>query len=434
MEISIVLIALGALIFCSHIFNSAFSKTRIPNVLFLMIIGLLVGPIFGWVSPSDLGKVGSVFTTVTLICILFQSGTSLDLKTLYRSIGPAFFITVLNFIVMMAIGVILGLLTLKLNVIQSCFLGAALGGTSSAVVIPMVNQLKPSDKAGTILYLESALSDIICLVVAMTLLEGFDTGAISVGAIFEKIGTSMLFATLLGVASGFIWIIILKIWLKNMSNSMFTTFALAFIVYGVTEQIGLNGGMAILAFGLAVANFHRIKNSEFASLNENEKNFYSEIVFILQTYFFVYIGISFSFNNVYHLIIGAVFVALVFLSRIVTCSTISKGFDARDKRLMWILGPKGLVAAVLTSLPLQWATATHASQEMIQACQTIQDIGYAVVLFNIIACSVIIMLTERKSAPEIKEETIESPLEVEATEIIETPDSTAEAETTQNPQ
>ncbi|NLD21064.1 MAG: sodium:proton exchanger, partial [Bacteroidales bacterium] len=143
MEISIVLIALGALIFCSHIFNSAFSKTRIPNVLLLMISGLLVGPIFGWVSPSDLGKVGSVFTTVTLICILFQSGTSLDLKTLYRSIGPASFITVLNFIVMMAIGVILGLLMLKLNVIQSCFLGAALGGTSAAVVIPMVNQLKP---------------------------------------------------------------------------------------------------------------------------------------------------------------------------------------------------------------------------------------------------------------------------------------------------
>ena len=101
---------------------------------------------------------------------------------------------------------------------------------------------------------------------------------------------------------------------------------------------------------------------------------------------------------------------------------------------MWILRPRGLVTVVLISLPLQWATATHASQEMIQACQTIQNIGYAVVLFNIIACSVIIMLTERKSAPEIKEETIESPLEVEATEIIETPDSTAEAETTQNPQ
>ena len=411
MDISIILIALGLLIFFAHIFSKAFERTRIPSVLLLMLIGLVLGPVTGLIDPASFGTVGSVFTTITLICILFQSGTTLDLKVLGKSIGPAAVATVVNFAVMMGIGLLLGLCMLDLNVIQSCFLGAALGGTSSAVVIPMVNQLKPSDKAATILSLESALSDIVCLIVAMSLMESFETGAVNANSILVNILITMLVSYAIGVAFGYAWIVVLKKWLSGMSNSMFTTFALAFIVYGLTNLIGMNGGMAILAFGIATANFHispmaRRSMSERASdmtLNDNDRNFYSEIVFILQTYFFVYVGISIRFNNMFNLLAGAIFVALAFATRFFTMSLMGrKGISKRDRRLMRILGPKGLVAAVLASLPLQWAQSTNASAEMIAACQTIQDVAYAVVLFSIITCSVIIILTEKKPEDDVQ--------------------------------
>ena len=138
MDISIILIALGLLIFLSHIFGAAFAKTKIPTVLLLMLIGLFIGPITGWVTPESFGKVGSVFTTITLICILFQSGTTLDLHVLGKSIGPALLATILNFVVIVGISVLLGMFMLDLKFIHCCFLGAALGGTSAAVVIPMV--------------------------------------------------------------------------------------------------------------------------------------------------------------------------------------------------------------------------------------------------------------------------------------------------------
>ncbi|MBO6068360.1 MAG: cation:proton antiporter, partial [Bacteroidales bacterium] len=169
MDISIILIALGLLIFFAHIFGAAFPKTRIPSVLLLMLIGLLLGPVTGLINPASFGTAGSVFTTITLICILFQSGTTLDLKVLGKSIGPALLATLLNFFLILGISLLLGTYLLHLNIIQCCFLGAALGGTSSAVVIPMVNQLKPSEKAATILNLEAALSDIVCLIIAMSL-------------------------------------------------------------------------------------------------------------------------------------------------------------------------------------------------------------------------------------------------------------------------
>ncbi|MBR0534031.1 MAG: cation:proton antiporter [Bacteroidales bacterium] len=409
MDISIILIALGLLIFLSHIFGAAFAKTKVPTVLLLMLIGLVLGPITGLITPESFGKVGSVFTTITLICILFQSGTTLDLHVLGKSIGPALIATILNFVVIVGISVLLGMYMLDLKFIHCCFLGAALGGTSAAVVIPMVNQLKPSEKASTVLNLEAALSDIVCLIIAMSLLESFGTGDIDPAIIAKDIALSVLGSLAIGVIVGFAWIVILKNLLSGLQNAMFTTFALAFIVYGFTNLIGLNGGMAILAFGISAANYHishvakksMAEKAEAMSLDKNDRNFYSEIVFILQTYFFVYVGISIKFNNWRYLLVGALFTALIFLTRFVTMSCMGKkGFSKRDRRLMRVLGPKGLVAAVLSSLPLQWAQATHQPEWMLNSCQAIQDVAYAVVLFSILTCSVIIILTERKGDKE----------------------------------
>jgi NhaP-type Na+/H+ or K+/H+ antiporter len=107
-----------------------------------------------------------------------------------------------------------------------------------------------------------------------------------------------------------------------------------------------------------------------------------------------------------------------------------KGFSKRDRRLMRVLGPKGLVAAVLSSLPLQWAQATHQPEWMLNSCQAIQDVAYAVVLFSILTCSVIIILTERKGDKEepASDEAAAEPAAEPAAEVAaEVADEAAEA-------
>ena len=363
MDISVVIIALGLLIFFSHTFNALFVKTRIPNVLLLMLIGLVVGPVLHLISPADLGQFGSVFTTITLIVILFESGTNLNPQTLRQSIGKATLLTILNFVCVMVIAFLVGRFLLDLTLLHCLFLGAAVGGTSSAVVVSMLSQVKPGPKAEMILFLESALSDIVCLIVALAVLSGIQTGAISVGAMFKTMGIAMLASLLAGVVVGTIWLVVLKKWLSHIKNSMFTSFALAFIIYGTCETIGWNGGLAVLAFGLTLSNIGSAKFmrrlfaiGEESGLNQQERNFYSEIVFVLQTYFFVYIGVSIQLGNIWHLVVGALIVALIFALRPLTAKTMGrKDMDGRDHKLMAALGPKGLVGAVLASLPLQYA-------------------------------------------------------------------------------
>ena len=94
-------IFLGILIFSAHVFAAIFSRKKIPDVLLLMLIGIVIGPLFNWISPEDFGVVGSVFASLTLVFILFESGTDTSIqnlrdswKNLLKVAIPSFFLSV----------------------------------------------------------------------------------------------------------------------------------------------------------------------------------------------------------------------------------------------------------------------------------------------------------------------------------------------------
>jgi len=260
----------------------------------------------------------------------------------------------------------------------------------------MVRQLRMGEKSTNVLILESALSDVLCLVVGLALLEGISQGEVSFGTIFSKMWKAFVFAIVIGLGSGFIWSALIgKI--RSVKNSMFTTLAFVFILYGVVELMGLNGGIAILSFGILLGNAEGFGKSEkmrkvFAfessGFNSNERDFFSEIVFIMQTYFFVYVGISLQFGSLTVYAAGFLIVLLIILFRIpVAVFFTGKSIPGSEKTIMSVLTPKGLVPAVLASLPMQRGLP-HGD--------IILDLGYSIVLFSIIICSVLVVIISMK--------------------------------------
>jgi potassium/hydrogen antiporter len=81
-SIAVTVVGVGLLVFLAHVFAEVFSRKRVPDVLLLIIIGLAIGPLLGIVTPDHLGLVGPVFTTITLVTILFEGGTELKYDTL----------------------------------------------------------------------------------------------------------------------------------------------------------------------------------------------------------------------------------------------------------------------------------------------------------------------------------------------------------------
>jgi NhaP-type Na+/H+ or K+/H+ antiporter len=392
MNIYLTIIILGLLIFLSHIFNELFEKTKIPNVLLLLLIGIIIGPVSGIVTTDFFGKLGNVFTTITLIVILFESGSGLNFREIKKAIGSATLLTLLNFIVTVFLTSYISRWLLSVDVMSSVFIGAIVGGTSSAVVIPMVKQLKMGEKSTSVLILESALSDVLCLVVGLALLDGISQGVVSIGMVLSKMWKAFVFAITLGLLSGFVWSAVIgKI--RSVKNSMFTTLAFVFILYGIVELLGLNGGIAVLSFGIILGNiegfvksrkFKKVFAFESSGFNPNERDFFSEVVFIMQTYFFVYVGISIQFGSPVVYATGFLIVVLIILFRTPgTMFLTGNGITRPEKTIMSVMTPKGLVPAVLASLPLQRGLA-HG--------EIILDLGYSIVLFSIIICSMLVIL------------------------------------------
>jgi len=174
---------------------------------------------------------------------------------------------------------------------------------------------------------------------------------------------------------------------------MFTTLAYVFILYGVVELLELNGGIAVLSFGILLGNielleegsrFRRVFKFDTSGFNDNEKDFFAEVVFVMQTYFFVYVGISLRFGSPAIYATGLLIVLLIILFRVFGISIfIRHEVTKPEKAIMSVMSPKGLVPAVLASLPLQRGLP-HG--------EIILDLGYSIVLFSIIICSVLVII------------------------------------------
>jgi potassium/hydrogen antiporter len=389
-NITIAIVFMGLLIFFSHFFNSIFDKTKIPNVLLLMLIGVAAG--FFVDQEQYFGKIGSVFTTITLVVIMFESGANLKFADIKKTIGSASLLTIFNFITTLIVVGTLVKLIFGLPWVSAIFFAAIVGGTSSAVVIPMIRQLRLGEKSETILILESALSDVLCLVVGLAAFEGMKAGALEFKDIMNSMWKAFLFAALIGIAAGLVWSMVLNL-IRGVKNSMFTTLAFVFIIYGVVEMLGFNGGIASLCFGIIVGNagayqskgwINKIFRFKTVPLTPQEKDFFSEIVFILQTYFFVYVGLSIKFGNPLIYLFALLLVVLILLMRPLGIKMfVRKGIKPRDFTMMSIMSPKGLVPAVLASLPFQYGLLNG---------KEIMDLGYAMVLISIIICSILVII------------------------------------------
>ena len=398
-QIGLTIAIIGLLIFTAHLFSEIFSRKRIPDVLFLIIIGLLIGPVFHWISPESLGNAGSLFSGITLVTILFESGTQLRFSALKDSFWGALKLTALNFILSAVAIWLVGWLALDLDPIVSMILGCMLGGTASAVVIPIVRQMHMSEKPAIMLILEAAIGNVFSIVLALALMQAIKSRHVEFGAILGDIFSSFILATVMGLLGAIFWALILD-QVRNIKYSILTTPAFVFIIYGVNEWMGFSGAIAALAFGIGMANIDGIYNAWLkkfikkvpVNLNETERSLFSELVLLLKTFFFIYVGISIQLTQWQPIVIGLGISIMLFILRVPAVRfAISKKEGIPDKELAFMsaLNPKGLTAAVLATQALIYIPDG-------EVALFVRNIVFSVILFSIVINSILIPLIDRE--------------------------------------
>jgi cell volume regulation protein A len=400
MHVAANILVIGALVFVAHALTGLFSRTRVPDVLLLTLIGILLGPVLHVVTPENFGAVGPVFATVTLIILLFEAGLSLDLDVMRGAMRATTSLTLVNFfLTMFAVGIaayfLLDAHFLRMDMRFMLMLGAIIGSTSPAVIVPLIKRLDLAPSTKTILFLESALSDVLSIVVAIGLMDSYRYGKLQLGPMLGQLIATLITAAIAGFVGAFFWSALLRR-IRGLENSIFTTPAFVFILFGLVELLGFSGYVAAVVFGAVLGNievFHgmawmrRYVPSEAIALNETERVFLGEVVFLLKTFFFVYVGVSIRFTNLRIVYIALALTALIFLIRIPAVYLgLDRSTPVRDASLAAIMSPKGLAAVVLASIPLE---------RQLPGGDTIQAITYAVVFLSIVFTSVLSFLLER---------------------------------------
>ena len=375
--------AIGAIIAIGFTATLIFERTRVPDLLILIFLGLLIGPValtyfgFSFVPPGVLALATPYFTAVALMIILFDGGLNLRLREVVRYLGLVGLHTGLTFLLTLFAVAFVTVVVLGYPWLVGLLLGAILAGTSGAVVIGIVRALRVSEETKIVLTLESVLTDVLCVVTVLALIELLRGGpGASVSIVFLDLGQAFLVALAFGIAFGVGWLLLLGR-LEKKPFSYMLTIAVLFVLYAFTETSGGSGAMASFVFGLVLGNHkafeRRIHLRTNFVVDDRIKQFHGELSFVIRTFFFVFLGVVFTFqfsggwavstqlpaleifNGTFALFfIGVICIFVVIVAVRVLAARVTSRIHPKppaERRVLWTVMGRGLAAAVLASLP-----------------------------------------------------------------------------------
>jgi len=315
---------------------------------------------------------------------------------LLKEFGNAILLVCLSFTLTTALVTLLLFKMMGWDLIRSLLMATVLGCTSSAIVVPVLAKMTIGDDTKTVLFIESAMSDVLAIVLAVTLVEFIRFEAIGIEKPMRAIASSFSIAIVLGTLFGFFWFKVLNL-IGERKYSYMVTLGAMLIVTAVVDFLGGSGPIAILLFGIIIGNCEAMPffsgQHHCILIDESIKFFHGEVTFFIRTFFFVYMGMIITADVLEprYLIVSLLLMLIIAAARYVSVESMVRltGKEKSDRAALFYMLPRGLASAVLASLP---------------ASAGLKDSGdfilYAVLIIifsNIIMTSGVFLL-ERKSA------------------------------------
>ena len=350
----VILLAAGVVIFLGVAGEAFFKKTGIPDVAFLMILGVIIGPVLGIIQPEAVIQIVPYFAAVALIIIMFDGGLNLDLKQMVKTAHFSFTLAILGFILSVTIATLAVHYALDWSWIESILLGTIVGGSSSVIVFGLVRNIRISEETKNMLSFESALTDILSTIIAFILFEAILVGQFDLQVLEETLGRAIVVGLVLGFGVGIPWMYV-STKLGNAQHAYMLTLGILFVLFFLANSFGESGALTALVFGLMLGNRSHLAGILKFKLPRIELDdpTHNQITFLVRSFFFVFVGLMASLGQYEYAILGVGITIAIYVGRIiVTKTTLTKRFSLLDRRVTRSMIPRGLAAAVLATFPL----------------------------------------------------------------------------------
>jgi cell volume regulation protein A len=348
---------LGILLIIGFIADFLFKKISIPDILILIALGYLIGPVFNIIDPSHVAPGSQIIATLALVVILFHGGLELEFAYVLRSAPRALVLVVLGIAASMAATTTFAYYIMRWDLMNCLLLAAILAGTSPAIVMPLVRRSRAPAQISSLLNLESAFNGALVIVIALIILQIITTG--QTGNELELVGRTLAvrisLGIAIGIAAGIVWLALLTV-IEGEVYDDILTLAVVLLLYFSVEMLGGSGVMFVLSFGLIlgngvdVARFLHIRRA--VEVHRLMMKFHSQMSFLIKTFFFIYLGLMITFDDLNSVILGVILSFVLLVARFIAVLISSAGNRTlfSNKGILTFMLPRGLSAAVVAEV------------------------------------------------------------------------------------
>jgi cell volume regulation protein A len=344
-----------------------FARTRVPDVVWLVVAGILAGPISGLI-PSGLLRPGIPFFGAIALTVILSSGAfRLQLTEVAAAAPRGIFLGLSGFV--FSLIAICGFfwLSTQLGYVRPSpplawvMVGAIVGGTSSVIIMPTMAMARVPSRVARMLEVESSATDALSVIVTMVLLDLLVSGSADISRPFIALARELG----VGVALGVIAAALLVPGIPSMRDKPhgYTVFLASMLaLYGITDLFKGNGAVAVLVASLLIGNASSIVPRLFPGAHgpvfaatQTTGVMQDQMTFFIKSFFFFLIGLMFP-TDLKQIAMAAIGLLFLVAMRVpaVLLATRRMGLGKKE---FWFLSaaiPRGLAAGVLATLPMHY--------------------------------------------------------------------------------
>lgn len=324
---------------------------KLPAILFLLLAGIVAGPVTGWLNPEALfGDLLFPFVSLSVAIILFEGALTLriyEIRGLERVVRN---LVTIGILVTSLITAIATHWALGFSWELSFLFGAITVVTGPTVIAPMLRTVRPNAKVANILRWEGIVIDPIGALLAVLVYEFIISGqgAEAMGATAASFGRIILAGLFLGAAAGYTLGVALRRHALPEYLHNVATLTLVCGVFAASNAIQAESGLlAVTVMGMWFANMKDTPVEDILDFKES-------LSVLLISVLFIVLAARVEFSDLMTLGWPALWIFLImqFIARPAKAliSTMGSSLNWREKALLGWIAPRGIVAAAVSAL------------------------------------------------------------------------------------
>ncbi len=373
-------------------------KTAIPYILWLMFFGLLLGPVLGLLKRNSLLSYLPFIINIIILLVLFNAGLSINLRKIIHTISRGLILSLTNFTLSFMAVFFITYFLLN-NLIVSGLLSLTVAGLSLSVVSSF-SRRNGTEKARNLVELEATVEEPLTIIFVLVLVGAIILQNTSISFVSGRVISEFSIGAVIGALIGMAWVPMMGyLQRKRYDYSYVASLAIAFLLYVFIGAINGSGPIAVLVFGIIIANGENIfkslkyKHSISFNINKESKSFNELVTFLTTSFFFVYFGALVLLNDYLGFIFGIVIALALVITKYISTKIVlyKSSYEPKDKAIIGSMVSRGAGAAVVAALPLSYS---------ISGTNSFIDIVFAVIFVTIFLNSLMISIINKQKYKE----------------------------------